>query len=179
MTAMMTGTTTLEEEMANMKAILEKLTRDNEEKEARIKLQEEKIAKLTRKLEEQPAQSSTKDSESEDSEKMSIHNEASNSEKQSKKDATPKYVKSSGSMTIEQIQDLIANAVKAQLGEGSRRTLIYTKPYSKMVDALRMRHGYQPPKFQQFDGKGNPKQHVAHFTEICNNAGTNSDLMVK
>ncbi|KAL0282948.1 UNVERIFIED_CONTAM: hypothetical protein Sangu_2921100 [Sesamum angustifolium] len=25
--------------------------------------------------------------------------------------------------------------------------------------------GYQPLKFQQFDGKGNPKQHVAHFIE--------------
>jgi len=56
MPAMMTSTTTLEEEIANMKAILEKLTRDNKEKEAHIKLQEEKIAKLTRKLEKRPAQ---------------------------------------------------------------------------------------------------------------------------
>jgi hypothetical protein len=38
---------------------------------------------------------------------------------------------------------------------------------------------YQPPKFQQFDGKGNPRQHIAHFVETCNNAGTNGDLMVK
>jgi len=37
MPSMMTGTTTLEEEMANMKVILEKLTRANEEKEACIK----------------------------------------------------------------------------------------------------------------------------------------------
>ena len=55
MSAMMTGTNTLEEEMANMKAILEKFTRDNEEKEVCIKLQEEKIAKLIRKLEKRPA----------------------------------------------------------------------------------------------------------------------------
>jgi len=68
-----------------MKAILEKLTRDNEEKETRIKLQEEKIAKLTSKLEKRPAQSSTKDSESENSEKRSIHTKASDSKKQSKK----------------------------------------------------------------------------------------------
>jgi len=47
-------------------------------------------------------------------------------------------------MTIKQIQDSIANAVKAQLGEGSRRTYLYTKPYSKRVDALRIPHGYQP-----------------------------------
>ena len=38
---------------------------------------------------------------------------------------------------------------------------------------------YQPPKFQSFNGKGNPKQHVTHFIETCNNAGTNGDLLVK
>ncbi|KAG8380603.1 hypothetical protein BUALT_Bualt06G0032900 [Buddleja alternifolia] len=39
--------------------------------------------------------------------------------------------------------------------------------------------GYQPPKLQQLDGKGNPKQHVAHFMETSNNAGTDGDLLVK
>jgi len=39
--------------------------------------------------------------------------------------------------------------------------------------------GYQPPKFHQFDSKGDPKQHIAHFIEACNNAGTYSDLLVK
>ena len=39
--------------------------------------------------------------------------------------------------------------------------------------------GYQPSKFQSFDGKGNPKQHVAHFIETCNNAGTNGDLLIQ
>ncbi|KAK4406577.1 hypothetical protein Sango_0664200 [Sesamum angolense] len=36
--------------------------------------------------------------------------------------------------------------------------------------------GYQPPKFQQFDGKGNPKQHMVHFVETCNNTGTYVEL---
>ena len=40
---------------ANMKAILEKLARESEEKEARMKLREEKTAKLTNKLEKQSA----------------------------------------------------------------------------------------------------------------------------
>ena len=40
MPAMMTGTTTLEEEMTNMKVVLETLTRSNEEKKARIKLKD-------------------------------------------------------------------------------------------------------------------------------------------
>ncbi|KAM1353362.1 hypothetical protein ACFX2H_032862 [Malus domestica] len=42
-----------------------------------------------------------------------------------------------------------------------------------------MPRGYQPPKFMQFDGKGNLKQHVAHFIETCNNAGTEGDYHIK
>ena len=42
-----------------------------------------------------------------------------------------------------------------------------------------MPNGYQPPKFLQFDGKGNPKQHIDHFVETCENAGTQRGLLVK
>lgn len=40
---------------------------------------------------------------------------------------------------------------------------------------------YQPPKFQHFDGKGNPKKYIAQFIETCNNAwtGTSGNLLVK
>ncbi|KAM1557889.1 hypothetical protein PS1_041812 [Malus domestica] len=31
----------------------------------------------------------------------------------------------------------------------------------------------------QLDGKGNPKQHAAHFVETCNNAGTEGDYLAK
>ncbi|KAH0769601.1 hypothetical protein KY290_013582 [Solanum tuberosum] len=30
--------------------------------------------------------------------------------------------------------------------------------------------GYQPPKLQQFDGRGNPRQHIIHFNETCSSA---------
>ena len=56
---------------------------------------------------------------------------------------------------------------------------MYSKPYTKRIDNLRIPMGYQPPKFQSFDEKENPKQHVAHFVETCNNAGTYGDLLVK
>ena len=82
-------------------------------------------------------------------------------------------------MIVEKIQDLIANAVMTQLDGGARKTHLYTKSYTKRVDALDMSRGYQPLKFLQFDGKDNPKQHVVHFIKKCNNAGTDSDLMVK
>ena len=42
-----------------------------------------------------------------------------------------------------------------------------------------MPKGYQPPKLQQFDGKGNPKRHIAHFIKTCNDAGTYGDHLVK
>ena len=44
---------------------------------------------------------------------------------------------------------------------------------------MRMPNGYQAPKFLQFDGKGNPKQHIANFVETCENAGTQGSLLVK
>ncbi|CAL8990429.1 unnamed protein product [Prunus brigantina] len=75
--------------------------------------------------------------------------------------------------------DMIANTIRVQYGAPSRDTLMYSKPYTRRIDNLRMSTGYQPPKFQQFDGKGNPKQHIAHFVETCNNAGTEGDHLVK
>ena len=49
MLVMIIVTNNWEEEMAAMKPILENLTKEIEEKEACIKLQEEKIAELTRR----------------------------------------------------------------------------------------------------------------------------------
>ena len=34
--------------------------------------------------------------------------------------------------------------------------LLYTKPHTKRIDALRMPHGYQHPKFNQFDERLTP-----------------------
>ncbi|KAL0287677.1 UNVERIFIED_CONTAM: hypothetical protein Scaly_2757200 [Sesamum calycinum] len=68
---------------------------------------------------------------------------------------------------------------KSKIEGSSKSSLTYSKPYTPRIDGLKMPMGYQPPKFQQFDGKGNPKQHVAHFIETCNNAGTYGDHLVK
>ncbi|KAM1661180.1 hypothetical protein ACFX2K_004086 [Malus domestica] len=84
-----------------------------------------------------------------------------------------------GSLSIQQLQEMITNTIKAQYEGSSYTSGLYSKPYSKKIDALRMPRGYQPPKFMQFDGKGNPKQHVAHFVETCNNAGTEGDYLAK
>lgn len=64
------------------------------------------------------------------------------------------------SLSVQQLQDMITDSIRAQYGGPSQNSLLYSKPYTKRIDKLRMPIGYQPPKFQQFDGKGNPKQHV-------------------
>ncbi|KAM1201782.1 hypothetical protein ACFX2J_017828 [Malus domestica] len=74
---------------------------------------------------------------------------------------------------------MIASTIKTQYEGSSHTSSFYSKPYSKKIDTLKMPMGYQPPKFMQFDGKGNPKQHVAHFVETCNNTGTEGDYLAK
>jgi len=140
------GAKNLEEDMAAIKAMLERLVKEKEEKEARIKLHEEKIARLTRKL-EKPARSIVKSSEIEEEERVSVQSEAFDKEVHSKKDGKLRNGRSPSLMTVEQIQDLIANAVKAQLRGGVCETHLYTKSYTKRVDALYMPRRYQPLKF--------------------------------
>ena len=89
------------------------------------------------------------------------------------------YVTADGTILIEQLKELVEGVIKDKNGGSSKSSFTYSKPYTARIDNLAMPAGYQPPKFQQFDGKGSPKQHVAHFVETCNNAGTYGDLLVK
>jgi len=110
---------------------------------------------------------------------MEVRSEAFEDDGGSKKGSKAQNDSSLSLITAEQIQELITNVVKTQLGVGSQKSHLRTKPYTKRIDPLRMPYGYQPPKFNQFDGRGNPKQHVTHFIKTCNNAGTGDDLLVK
>ncbi|KAM2721013.1 hypothetical protein EV2_042137 [Malus domestica] len=74
---------------------------------------------------------------------------------------------------------MITNTIKAQYGGTLKDALMYLKPYTKRIDSLQVPTGYPPPKFMQFDGKGNPKQHIAHFVETCNNTRMERDYLVK
>jgi len=107
-----------------------------------------------------------------------VQSEASDKEVHLKRGGKLKNGRSPSLMTVEQIQYLITNVVKTQLTGGARNTHLYTKPYTKRVDAFCMPRDYQPSTFQKFEGNGNPKQHMTHFIETCNNAGIDDDLMV-
>ncbi|KAL0320155.1 UNVERIFIED_CONTAM: hypothetical protein Sradi_5277000 [Sesamum radiatum] len=82
-------------------------------------------------------------------------------------------------LSVQQLQDMITNTVKTHRDGTTQSSSAYSKPYTKRINALRMPTGYQPPKLKQFNGKGNPRQQIAHFIETCNGAGINGDLLVK
>ncbi|KAH0643806.1 hypothetical protein KY290_033918 [Solanum tuberosum] len=78
---------------------------------------------------------------------------------------------------VQQLQDMITNTIRAQYGGTPQSSLYYSKLDTRRIDCLSMPTNYQPPKLQQFDGKGNPRQHIAHFVETCSNAGTHAHDM--
>ena len=103
MPIMTIGTNNLEDEMVAMKAMLEWLVKESKEKEAHIKLQEEKIARLTRNLEKWLARSLTKSLESYEEKRASVQSEASDEEVYSKKGHKLKNGGFLSLMTIKQI----------------------------------------------------------------------------
>ena len=94
-------------------------------------------------------------------------------------ESQPQNSTSIASLFVQQLHEMIANSIKIQYGGSAQTFSLYSKLHTKRIDNLRIPNGYQPPKFQQFDGKGNPKQHVVHFIETYESAGTRGDLLLK
>ncbi|KAM1169764.1 hypothetical protein ACFX15_030827 [Malus domestica] len=159
MQVMTIGATSIDEQLAQMNEAIARLTRTVEEKDLQI-------AALISRLEPQDGNNPNPEEEP----------PVENIDVKPEPDQATALM---GSLSIQQLQEMIASTVKAQYEGSSNTSGLYSKPYSKKIDALKMPKGYQPPKFMQFDGKGNPKQHVAHFVETCNNAGTEGDYLAK
>ncbi|KAL0294902.1 UNVERIFIED_CONTAM: hypothetical protein Sradi_6862300 [Sesamum radiatum] len=114
---------------------------------------------------------------------VEAHDEAEVSTKQryteNDKSAKELQVSYDGLIPVDQLKEFIEGTIRSKIEGCSKSSLTYSKPYTPRIDNLKMPMGYQPLMFQQFDGKGNPKQHVAHFVETCNNVGTYGDHLVK
>jgi len=95
------------------KVTLEGLCKENTKKDVKIKHQNERIVDLTKKLEKRPLKASNKGSQSKAFNKESNYSEDCNKEHQLKKNS------SLHSLSLEQIQSLVGDVVKLQLGEGS------------------------------------------------------------
>ncbi|KAL0383056.1 UNVERIFIED_CONTAM: hypothetical protein Scaly_0592900 [Sesamum calycinum] len=88
-------------------------------------------------------------------------------------------ISSDGLIPVDQLKDFIKGTIRSKIEGRSKSSITYSKPYTPRTDSLKMPMSYQPSKFQQFHGKGNPNQHMAHFIETCNNARTYGDHLVK
>ncbi|KAL0416789.1 UNVERIFIED_CONTAM: hypothetical protein Slati_3510800 [Sesamum latifolium] len=166
---MVTNATTIEEQLASLTTAIEGLTKHVGEQDAQI-------ARLIHKADNVDASHIM-------GKQVEAHDEAEVSTKQhyaeNDKSAKELQVSSDGLIPVDQLKEFIEETIKSKIEGSSKSSLTYSKPYTPRIDSLKMPMGYQPPKFQQFDGKGNPKQHVAHFIEACNNAGIYGDHLVK
>ncbi|KAM2374308.1 hypothetical protein ACFXTH_043238 [Malus domestica] len=170
MQVMATRATSIDEQLAQMNEAIASLTQTVEEKDLQI-------AALVNRLEPQDGEKPNPKIDH-----LKKEDDEENEPPVKKIDVKPEPDQAAalmGSLSIQQLQEMITNTIKAQYEGSSHASTLYLKPYSRKIDALRMPKGYQPSKFMQFDGKGNPKQHVAHFVETCNNAGTERDYLAK
>ncbi|KAM0981028.1 hypothetical protein TB2_013881 [Malus domestica] len=170
MQVMIAGATSVDEQLVHMNETIARLTRIVEEKDQQIAaLVDQLDVKLDVKIEQGDGSVKKENNEDEEPpvEKTDVKPEPGQAEALMR------------SLSIQQLQEMITSTIKAQYEGSSHTSSFYSKPYSKKIDALKMPRGYQPPKFMQFDGKGNPKQHVAHFVETCNNAGKEGYYLAK
>ncbi|KAH6815278.1 hypothetical protein C2S51_020098 [Perilla frutescens var. frutescens] len=168
---MMVNDSTIEDQLANITKLIEGLHK-------RMQHQDDEISKLKR---ERGEASRAND---ENHEENGENNGNKTPEKPEMNDDAKSFGKElnvsvDGSIPINQLKEFIEGTIKDRFGESSKSMAVYSKPYTQRINNLKMLVGYQPPKFQQFDRKGNPRQHVAHFVETCNNAGTYGDHLVK
>jgi len=99
----MIGVVNLEEEFTSMKATLERLSKESAKKDARIKRQEEHVAKLLKKLDKGSRASSNRGASSDEDEKGSSRSEASENDGGSKKGGKPHNDSSLSLVTAGQI----------------------------------------------------------------------------
>ncbi|KAL7137605.1 hypothetical protein ABFS83_10G104400 [Erythranthe nasuta] len=167
---MTTSATTMEEQIASLTKAIEGLAKHVQQRDSQI-------AKLINKMDKADASQVVENQiEAQDEVETSTKQQPVENEKAPAQElqVSPEWL-----IHVDQVMTLISRTIKDKLEGSSKSPSTHVKPYTQRIDDLKMPMGYIPPKFQQFDGKGNPKQHVAHFVETCNDAGTYGDHLVK
>ncbi|TYK02185.1 ty3-gypsy retrotransposon protein [Cucumis melo var. makuwa] len=70
-----------------------------------------------------------------------------NKRKAVRQESQPQNSTSIASLSVQQLQEMIANSIKTQYGGPAQTFSLYSKTYTKRIDNLRMPNGYQSPKF--------------------------------
>ncbi|KAH7688681.1 Retrotransposon gag domain-containing protein [Dioscorea alata] len=77
----------------------------------------------------------------------------------------------------EEVQKIVAAQLKQAKGATVKSD--GDKPYSSFHDQVAYPKGYNVPKFKQFNGLGNPDQHLAHFITACGDTSNNPSLLLR
>ncbi|GAA0155679.1 hypothetical protein LIER_13357 [Lithospermum erythrorhizon] len=183
---MMTGITTLEEQVVSLLKVIEDMAKQ-------MQLQSEALSNMAGKMQEheqhqqvveatlrtilpQEAPNTLKDAP--ETQLAPPCQASSMPQRQPTKATNAPVVLADGMVSAPQLREFILGAIKDNQDKVIP-SYSYVKPYTSRINQLKMPHGYQPPKFQRFNGVGNPKQHITHFVETCNNVGTNRNHMIK
>ncbi|KAM3235023.1 hypothetical protein P3L10_015059 [Capsicum annuum] len=140
MQAMVTDASSMKEQLANLAKVIDGLTKYVQNQDARIDKIVDKVKGL---IDEESIHVSGK--------ALEVH-EIENPVKQ-----TPStkevQVFAEGIISIGQLRESIEGTLKYKCHVVTKSFLVYSKPYTARIDSLKMPAGYQPPKFQQFEGK--------------------------
>ncbi|KAM1940931.1 hypothetical protein ACFX13_028573 [Malus domestica] len=133
MQVMTTGATLIDEQLAQMNEAIVRLTQTVEEKDLQI-------AALVNRLKAQDGENP--DPKVNPLKKGAGEEDEPPVEKVNAKTKPDQATALMGSLSIQQLQEMIANTIKAQYEESSHDPVLYSKPYSKKIDALKMPMGY-------------------------------------
>ncbi|XP_020675395.2 uncharacterized protein LOC110094485, partial [Dendrobium catenatum] len=83
-------------------------------------------------------------------------------------------------MMTPQLESIINEKIKAVIAsEHIEKFVSKGRPYPTEYDQVPYPKGYSVPKFNTFNGTGNPKQHLAQFKATCGNAGGADALLFR
>ncbi|KAL0373732.1 UNVERIFIED_CONTAM: hypothetical protein Sradi_3288900 [Sesamum radiatum] len=153
---MMVQTTSLDEQIASLTAVVGNLLKH-------VQARDDQLNKLHNKFQSTPA--------SNEFEEQDFSVECNTSK------GIP--VSTNRFVSVEHVKNTVNEAIANAYDARAQPFKSYIKPYTKRIEQLKVPENYQPPKFQQFNGHGDPRQHIAHFIETCNNTETDGDLLVK
>ncbi|XP_012828832.1 PREDICTED: uncharacterized protein LOC105950058 [Erythranthe guttata] len=130
---MTTNATTMEEQIANLTKAIEGLTKHVQQRDSQI-------AKLINKMDKADASQAVEN-------QIEVQDEVETSTKQQpveneKAPAQELQVSPEGLIHVDQVMTLISETIKDKLEGGSKSPSTYVKPYTQMIDDLRMPMGY-------------------------------------
>ncbi|KAK4393921.1 hypothetical protein Sango_1862900 [Sesamum angolense] len=138
---MVTNATTIEEQLASLTRAIEGLTKHVQE-------QDTQIARLINKADNIDASHVIgKQVEAHDEVEVPIKQHYTENDKSTKEI----QISSDGLIPVNQLKEFIEGTIRRK--GSSRSSFTYSNPYTPRIDSLKMPMGYQPPTFQQFDGK--------------------------